>query len=181
MEFNLTSEKLLLWLEEMGFHILKEEQYIVEYIKERLIVGIGLDDYSYEISAYFAVEGSADRVSLQSALDYFNITEFNGLYQLPSLDKISLGLDYMLEPIKEIVTRLGETYGSVMTDIMIWYEDTRKERLEEYYFETDMEQAEKYWKEKDYDKAKELYLKNKEKLSEIQMKKLDYIMAKEAN
>ena len=181
MKLDTTNTKLLLWLEEMKFRILKEEPYLVEYIRGKLIVGIVLDNYSYEISAYFATENGLSKVSLQSTLEYFDIADFNGLYQLPSLDKMSLGLEYMRKPIQEIITRLGQSYESTMADIMTWCEDIRKKRLEEYYIETDMEQAEKYWKEKDYDKAKKLYLKNKEKLSDTQMKKLEYIMAKEVN
>ena len=181
MKLDSTNTKLSLWLEEMKFRILKEEPYFVEYVRGKLIVGIMLDNYSYEISAYFAIENGSEKMSLQSALEYFNIAEFNGLYQLPSLDKMSLGLDYMLQPIQKIITCLGQSYDSAMTDIMTWYEETRKKRLEEYYFDTDMEQAEKYWKEKEYGRVKELYLKNKEKLSDTQMKKLNYIIAKDVD
>lgn len=80
--------------------------------------------------------------------------------------------------VREITIRLGQAYDSTIKDILVWHEDTRRKRLEEYYFDTDMEQAERYWKEKEYIKAKELYLKNKDKLSDTQMKKLNYITIK---
>ena len=178
MRLDEANTNISLCLKRLQFHLLRENQYNVEYVKDELIVGIVLDSYGYEISAYFRLKNSSNNIPLQNALEYFGIEEFNGKYQLPTLDKIHLGLDYIEKPIEEIVIRLGETYESVFSDILIWYENNRKKRLEGYYFDTDMRRAEKYWKEKEYDKAIELYLKHKEKLSDTQIKKLNYIIEK---
>ena len=175
MIHDITNTKLSLGMEEMGFHLLKDEPYHVEYIRDELIVIIFLDNHSYEVGVYFSLNNSSDRVSLHIALEYFGFDEFNSLYQLHSLDNVSIGFDYMLNPIREIITHLGKAYGSKMMDIMQWSEDARKKRLDDYYIDNDMKKAERYWKEKEYRKAKALYLKNKESLSGTQMKKLIYI------
>ena len=179
MKLDFANASISQYLKKIGFGILKQDEDNIEYIKDKFIIGILVDNYSYEISAYFFLEDISDRVSLQSTLEYFDIVECRGVYQLPSLAEISVGLDYMTKVMERVLCCLEEPYSKALSDITVWYETTRTKRLEEYYFNTDMEMAEKYWKEKEYEKAKELYVKNKLKLSENQLKKLEYIINKE--
>jgi len=81
--------------------------------------------------------------------------------------------------IERVILCFGESYINTFLDIVVWYERTRKKRLEEYYFNTEMETAERYWGKKEYSKAKEIYLKYESQLSESQLKKLRYIVNRE--
>ena len=179
MKFDDTNTIKSLGLEKMGFCLLRQGEHSIEYIKDRLIIEIFLDDYSYELSAFFAMKDISDKVYLQDALDYFNITEYRGTYQLSSLEKLPVGLDYMTDVIGKVTSYFVEKYEVVFLDIVTWHKATHKKFLEEYYFNTDMEKAERYWKEKEYGKAKELYEKNGSKLSKLQLKRLKYISREE--
>ena len=163
---------------EIGFRIFTCKYCCVEYIKNGLIIGIVVNNYSYDIDTYVMLENDSNRLLLQTVLDYFEIVEFRGRYQFPSLNKTNSGVDYILRSVREVALRFEKSPVSIFKEIIIWCEDLAKKNLGSYAFLKDMEQAEKYWQEKEYEKAKELYSKNKEKLSDRQMKKLEYITKK---
>lgn len=52
--------------------------------------------------------------------------------------------------------------------------EKRNVLLDQYYIDLDLKKAEKYWAEKNYSLAKDLYQKHFDKLSKIQIKRLEY-------
>jgi len=128
----------------------------------------------YEVSASFILKNTYIRVDLQDIIDYFKIKGI-GLYQIASLDKMNLGVEYLADIIKKVIREFDQNEETIVKKIYNTELETREKLLKEYYIETDLKEAEKFWKSKEYQKAKELYRKNIEYLSKVQSKRLEYI------
>jgi len=162
------------YLIELGYQETYEENNVVGYVKDNFIIEITFEPVGYEVSASFILKNTYIRVDLQDIIDYFKIKGM-GLYQIASLDKMNLGVEYLADIIKKVIREFDQNEETIVKKIYNTELETREKLLKEYYIETDLKEAEKFWKSKEYQKAKELYRKNIEYLSKVQSKRLEYI------
>ena len=174
MDFKDLVAYSFIYLIELGYQETYEEKNVVGYIKDNFIVEITFEPIAYEMRASFILNNTDIRVDLQAILDYLEIKGI-GLYQIASLDKMNLGVEYLADIIKKVIRKFDQNEETVVEKIYNIELEVREELLKKYYIETDLKEAEKFWKSKEYQKAKELYMKNIEYLSKVQIKRLEYI------
>ena len=128
----------------------------------------------YELTCEF-VDDAKNTFTLQDALGYVEIKEFNGLYQIPRGEEIEKGIIYLADAIKSLFDKIDISNAVNFQKIAQYKLDMHKELLEDYYCKIDIKRAEESWKNGEYSKAQELYEKHISSLSKAQIKKLEYI------
>ena len=164
-----------IFLNQYGYSISKANTAdIISFMGKNNQIDVVFSAIGYELTCQF-VDSDNHIFLLQDGLQYESIEEFKGLYQMASKDEIEKGVIYLAEAVKLLFQRIDVSDSLNFQKIYQFRVEMRKKLLEKYYLETDLKKAEEYWKNKEYDKAKELYEKNIEKLSKLQLKKLEYI------
>lgn len=128
----------------------------------------------YEWTCQF-IDNDKNTFTLQDALRYVDIKEFNGLYQIPRKEEMEKGIIYLADAVKRLFDKIDISDTLNFQKIVQYRLDMHKELLEDYYCKIDIKRAEEFWKNGEYSKAQELYEKHICSLSKAQIKKLEYI------
>lgn len=128
----------------------------------------------YELSCQFT-DNFNYTFSLQDALDYLDIRDYRGIYQINSKEELESGVLFLSNIIKDLLDKVDISNSLNFQRIAQYTINVRKEMLEEYYFKKDIDEAEEHWKNKEYNTAKELYEKHNNRLAISQIRKLEYI------
>ncbi len=135
-------------------------------------IDIIYSEYEHEITCQFEDKEKTKSFSLQDVLNFLNINDSNGLYQISTQNDMEKGLIYVANTLEAVFSHLNVS----KTDLFdLIYESTyekRKKELAEYYVKEELRKADDYWEKKKYDKAYELYRKNIDSLSKSQFKKM---------
>jgi len=163
------------YLLEQGFHIKKSNDREITYSRNSLDVTIFFDPTSYEIFALFSLPEENVSVSLEELLRYFGIIERKGIYQIPTLDKMEIGVDYISTVVNLMIEKFALNEKIILNDIHNTKEKEHVQLLSNYYLSNDLDMADQLWKNKEYQKSIELYEKHETDLSETQLMKLEYL------
>lgn len=128
----------------------------------------------YEITCMF-LDNSNQCFSLQEGLNYAEISQFRGLFQIADLTELEKGIAYLAEVVKVLYEEIDVSVECNFQKIYDSSRKVQKAELETYYLKTDLRKAENYWKQKEYAKARELFEKHLDQLSQRQLKQLEYI------
>lgn len=160
-------------------YICLEEGFVdvVSFLGKNNQINIMFSAVEYELTCQF-VDGNMKTFSLQDALRYATIKEFQGFYQIPSKREIEKGICYIAEAVKILFEKMDISDTSNFQKVYQFSIDLHKKLLDNYYLEKDIKKAEDYWENKEYAKAKELFEKHISYLSKMQLKKLEYIRKK---
>jgi len=177
MRFSNIAVVCFQYLLKLGYEEISENENTVKYVKGNFVIDVWFERYC-EVYVTFSLKTEEVRVTLQEVMDYFNIQE-RGFYQIASMDKMQLAIEYVSNITSEIVGKLKNNEKFVVMKIYEVNSKKRTKSLEDYYIQNDLQYAETYWKTKEYEKVRKLYVKNLEHLSEVQKKRLEYIQKSE--
>lgn len=163
------------YLLEQGFQIKRSSDCEITYSRNFLEITIYFDPISYEIYGVISFPEENIAVSLEDVQKYFGLVDMRGTYQLPTLDKMEIGVYYISDAVNRIISDINENEDTVIKEIYNEKEKLRIRMLEDYYLKNDLDEADQLWKIKEYQKSKELYEKHPMDLSATQLKKLEYI------
>ena len=160
---------------DQGFQIKRSSDSEITYFRNLFEISIYFDPISYEIYGVFSFPKERVSISLQDILKYFGFEEMRGIYQIPTLDKMKIGVDYIYNVVDTIISKFITNENTLLKEIFNENEKNRIQMLENYYLNNDLNKADQLWNTKEYQKSKELYEKHIMDLSETQLKKLEYI------
>lgn len=146
----------------------------VSFVGKNNRIDINFSVVGYELTCQFT-DDVKNTFTLQDALEYVDIKDFKGLYQVPRKEEIEKGVIYLADAMKSLFGKIDVSDIANFPKIAQYRLDMHKELLEDYYSKIDIKKAEEYWKNRKYSKAQELYQKHISRLSEAQTKKLEYI------
>lgn len=126
----------------------------------------------YELTCQFE-DDAKNTFTLQDALEYMEMKEFKGLYQISGKEEIEKGILYLAAAVKTLFDQIDLSNTVNFQKIVHYRMDTHKQLLENYYGSIDIKRAEEYWKNREYAEAQRLYEKHINSLSKAQMKKLE--------
>lgn len=141
-------------------------------------IDINFSVVGYELTCQFTADVK-NTFTLQDAIRYVDIKEFNGVYQIPRKEEIEKGIIYLADVVKRLFDKIDISDTLNFQKIAQYRLDMHKELLEDYYCKIDIKRAEECWKNGEYSKTQELYEKHISSLSKAQIKKLEYIRKKE--
>lgn len=137
-------------------------------------IDINFSVVGYELTCQFTADVK-NTFTLQDAIRYVDIKEFNGVYQIPRKEEIEKGIIYLADVVKRLFDKIDISDTLNFQKIAQYRLDMHKELLEDYYCKIDIKRAEECWKNGEYSKTQELYEKHISSLSKAQIKKLEYI------
>lgn len=137
-------------------------------------IDINFSVVGYELTCQFTADVK-NTFTLQDAIRYVDIKEFNGVYQIPRKEEIEKGIIYLADVVKRLFDKIDISDTLNFQKIAQYRLDMHKELLEDYYCKIDIKRAEECWKNGEYSKTQELYEKHISGLSKAQIKKLEYI------
>lgn len=152
----------------------ESDENSVSFVGENNRIDIIFSTVGYELTCQF-VDDAQNTFTLQDALDYTEIKEFKGLYQIPRKEKIETGVIYLANVTKNLFSKIDISNAENFQKIAQYRINMHKQLLEDYYCKIDIQRAEKYWENGEYSKSQELYEKHINSLSKVQIKKLEYI------
>lgn len=176
--FSKLVTELFLFLNNCEFVLLSVQSNQVDYVANDLIISVQLDDIGYQIDVLF-ISNAGDKlcITLQDLLDYFNISDVRGTYQIRDLSESEMykGIEY-LAMNTSVVMQLQEFNSMLIECVHSFISIRRANMLKEYNYNVDMQAADIAWKNKSYGEAKFLYEKHIEYLSKTQASRLKYII-----
>ena len=155
----------------------RDDEKSVSLVGKNNRIDIDFSIVGYELTCQF-IDDDKDTFSLQDALDYMDIKDVKGIYQLSRKEEIEKGIIYLANVIKRLFDRIDVSDKLNFRKIAQYRLDIHKELLESYYFKMDIKKAEEWWRKGEYSKAQELYEKHINSLSKAQIKKLEYCIKK---
>lgn len=169
------TKKHFLFLQKYGYICLQADaKNSVSLVGKNNRIDINFSVVGYELTCQFT-DDAKNTFTLQDALEYVDIKEFKGLYQIPRKEEIEKGILYLADAVKMLFNKIDISDTENFQKIDQYRLDMHKELLEDYYCKIDIKRAEAYWKSREYSKAQELYEKHISSLSKAQIKKLEYI------
>ncbi len=151
-----------------------DDENSVSIVGKNNRIDINFSVVGYELTCQFT-DDVKNTFTLQDALGYVDIKEFKGLYQIPRKEELEKGIIYLADAVKMLFNKIDISDTGNFPKIAQYRLDMHKELLEDYYYKIDIKRAEEHWKRGEYSKAQELYEKHIIRLSEAQIKKLEYI------
>lgn len=154
------------------YEVVKKNEVVYE--KKDISIQILYNAFSYEINIVFYLKKDGMKLDLQEIVDYYQIGE-QGMYQIPCLDKMQLGIKYMSGILKKVMYKLNNIEEEELKKIFLFSSKKRKKMLDEYYIHVELDKAEKSWKEEKYEEVQTIYEKYFYALTDLQRKRLSYI------
>lgn len=177
-QINKYAEIHFAFLYKFGYRLVKEkDDNAISFVGEKNQIEIIFSTVSYEITSQF-IDNDNNVFSLQDGLEYISIREFKGFYQIPSKSEMEKGIIYVAEAVKVLFQKIDISNPYNFQKIYQFSINTHKDLLKKYYVDIELKKAEGHWERKEYVEAKELFEKNIDYLSEVQLKKLEYIVKK---
>lgn len=154
------------------YEVVKKNEVVYE--KKNILIRILYNAFSYEINIVFYLKNDEIKLDLQEFLDYYQIKEL-GMYQIPCLGKMQLGINYMSGVLKKVMHKLNDIEEEEFKKVFSFSSNKRKKMLDEYYIQVELDKAEKRWKEEKYEEVQTIYEKYFYALTDLQRKRLSYI------
>lgn len=174
-QFNKFVREYFSFLQQYGYICSEEStENIISLIGKNNKIEIVFSAVECELTCQF-VDNGKNTFTLQDGLEYVNIKELRGLYQIVSIKELEKGIAYLADAVKPLFDKIDISDSTNFQKIYQYRLAKHMELLEDYYLKTDIKKAEKCWKNGEYDKAQELFEKHITSLSKIQVKKLAYI------
>ena len=151
-----------------------EDNNTINYISEsnRIEVNFSINDYVVSCT----ITDNKDSLSLQDLLDYLNITEYKGNYQISNKLELESGVQYVANVLHKVISVSGEIDRYIFRKIVDYRNSKMHDMLVQYYCDNEIRQAEECWKNGEYLKAKDLFERNYKNLTKSQKKKMEYII-----
>lgn len=146
----------------------------VSFAGENNRIDIIFSTVGYELTCQFA-DDAQNTFILQDVLDFMEIKEVKGSYQIPRKEEIETGIIYLANATKNLFKKFDISDAENFQKIVEYRFSIHTQLLEDYYCKIDVQRAEKYWKNGEFSKSQELYEKHINNLSKVQKKKLEYI------
>ena len=163
---------------EYGFEIVKEKSTFVRYETDKLFVNIYHGRLSYELGFECGLKskGEKTRYRLHTILRGLIGDEHNKqtFYQASNQEAIFNCLKKIADIVKEYCPQLLLAEYKAFAKIEHASTKEGQELTEKYTVGPIKERAEQAWKNKEYEKVRSLYTPIKDKLSQLELKRLNY-------
>jgi len=177
-QFNNYVKIYFSFLQQYGYiYVRDDSEYSVSIEGKNNRIEVFFSILGYELTCQF-VDNVKNNFTLQDALEYINMKECKGIYQISNKEEIEKGIIYLADVVKNLFDIIDISNSVNFQKIFQYRFDMHKELLKNYYFKVDMKMAEEYMKKGEFFKAQKLYEQHINCLTKVQMKKLEYIRKK---
>lgn len=161
------------FLKRYGYQLTQEDsEYCITYVGNNNKVIVIYSEYSKELYCQFEDIRSLKSFSLQDALCYQCYNDFKGLYQISKNEDLYKGLLYLSNVIEKVYLAIDISNVAAFNNIYDYTVEKRNKALSYYYIKEELKKADSFFEKKRFFEARKLYKKNREYLSQVQLKKL---------